>query len=64
MKIVQQPWHALSPQEAMTALNSDPSGLAADEAARRLLELGANEHSENIFAMKSVCTFYKLPHCF
>jgi hypothetical protein len=33
MKIVQQTWHALSPQEVMTALNSDPSGLAADEAA-------------------------------
>jgi len=43
MKTEQQIWHALSPQEAMNALTSDPSGLAADEAARRLLELGANE---------------------
>lgn len=43
MNTEQQIWYALSPQEAMNALNSDPSGLAADEAARRLLERGANE---------------------
>jgi Ca2+-transporting ATPase len=36
-------WHALPAQEVMTALNTGQSGLSVDEAARRLLEHGANE---------------------
>ncbi len=36
-------WHALSVEESFARLNSVPRGLTADEAARRLAELGPNE---------------------
>lgn len=39
----ESPWHAMAPDEVAQALSTDPrSGLAADEAARRLAEHGPN----------------------
>lgn len=37
-----EPWHALSPADAIARLDSDASGLSDEEAARRLARFGAN----------------------
>ena len=37
-----QPWHALTAEEALTALGSSPHGLSAAEAAARLATTGPN----------------------
>ncbi len=40
---IKQPWHTLTQETTFELLNSHPNGLAGTEAARRLLESGANE---------------------
>jgi magnesium-transporting ATPase (P-type) len=36
------PWHTLGPEEVLKRLDSSPSGLDSDEAARRLIKFGPN----------------------
>jgi len=43
MRIENRSWHTLDLEETFAALDSDPSGLKQNEAARRLAELGRNE---------------------
>jgi magnesium-transporting ATPase (P-type) len=43
MQLETKTWHVLPAEAALVALDSDPAGLAGDEAARRLLQVGANE---------------------
>jgi magnesium-transporting ATPase (P-type) len=43
MKVQQQPWHALSPEEVLTALATREDGLGEEEVAGRFREYGPNE---------------------
>ncbi len=43
MQTDQRHWHAMPTQEVIVSLHTEQSGLAAEEAARRLQEHGANE---------------------
>ena len=42
----ERPWHAIAPQEATQALDSDERGLASEEASRRLERHGENRLPE------------------
>jgi len=43
MKIEKKPWHALSAEAVLDALDTRPEGLSDEEAKARFLEHGANE---------------------